>query len=72
MVKKKPPSVALIWMYQGKNAAARRAEVEALDYPNYKVVDNIGDIPASTDLCIFWMDDDKPVTRNFITEMTSR
>jgi hypothetical protein len=70
-MKKKPPEVALIWMYRGKNAATRRAEIEAFDYPNYKVVDNIGDIPVNTDLCIFWMDDDKPVTANFIAEMTS-
>lgn len=70
-MKKNAPAVALIWMYRGKNAANRRAEIEAFDYPNYKVVDNIGDMPANTDLCIFWMDDDKPVTRHFIAQMTA-
>lgn len=69
-MKKKPPSVALIWMYQGKNAAARREEIERFDYPNLTVVGGIQDVPAETDLCVFWMDDDQPVTENFINEMT--
>jgi hypothetical protein len=38
-VKKKSPAVALIWMYRGKNAAARRAEINAFDYPNYRIVE---------------------------------
>ena len=70
-MKKKSPAVALIWMYRGKNAAARRAEIDAFDYPNYRIVESICDVPAKTDLCIFWVDVDKPVTRNFITEMIS-
>ena len=70
-MKKKSPSVALIWMYRGKNAATRRAEIEAFDYPNYGIFESVSDVPANTDLCIFWMDDDKPVSRNFISEMTS-
>ena len=70
-MKKRSPLVALIWMYRGKDAATRRAEVEGFDYPNYKVVECVGDVPVNTDLCIFWIDDDKPVTKNFITEMAS-
>ena len=69
-MKKKSPSVALIWMYQGKNAAGRRAEIERFDYPNFSVVGGIREIPAKTDLCVFWMDDDKPVAKTFIREMT--
>lgn len=67
---KRRPSVALIWMYQGKNAAARREEIGTFDYPNFVIVDTVRDIPAKTDLCVFWMDDEKPVARNFIDEMT--
>src|SRR5581483_10928644 len=68
--KRMPPSVALIWMYQGKNAATRRTELETFDYPNFEIVEKIEDIPPDTDLCVFWMDDDKPVTKTFIKEMT--
>jgi hypothetical protein len=57
-------------MYQGKNAAARRSEIERFDYPNFSVVSSIREIPATTDLCVFWMDDDKPIAGNFIDEMT--
>jgi hypothetical protein len=69
-MKRKPPSVTLIWMYKGKNAAARRAEIQTFDYENLNTVESIQDIPGSTDVCVFWMDDDKPVTKSFITEMT--
>jgi hypothetical protein len=64
------PSVALIWMYQGKNAAARRAEIEKFNYPNVTIVDTIADIPPKADLCVFWVDDEKPVVRDFIDQMT--
>ena len=64
------PSVTLIWMYQGKNAAERREEIKGFDYPNFTVVSGIREIPAQADLCVFWMDDDKPVAQNFIHEMT--
>jgi hypothetical protein len=69
-MKRRLPSVALIWMYQGKNTAARRAEIETFDYPNTTIVSTIADIPANTDLCVFWMDDEKPVARDFIDQMT--
>jgi hypothetical protein len=70
LMKRRLPSVALIWLYQGKNAAARREEIEKFDYPNVSIVKTIADIPADTDLCVFWKDDEKPVARNFIGEMT--
>src|SRR5579871_4909112 len=70
-MKRRSPSVALIWMYQGKNASMRRAEIEAFDYSNFKVVSSLEQVPPDTDLCIFWVDDDKPVTKNFIREMTN-
>src|SRR5581483_4252980 len=70
-MKRRSPSVALIWMYQGKNASMRRAEIEAFDYPNFKVVGSIDQVAPETDLCVFWLDDDKPVTKSFIREMTN-
>lgn len=70
-MKRRSPSVALIWMYQGKNADTRRAEIEAFDYSNFKVVTGMDQVSAETDLCIFWIDDDKPVTKSFIKEMTN-
>ena len=72
-------SVALIWIYQGKDAAARRRQIEAFDYQDFELIEAGKDkpwsqaiqaIPSGTDVCIFWMDDDKPVGRNFLTEMT--
>jgi hypothetical protein len=69
-MKRTVPTVALIWLYRGKNAAARREEIEKFDYPKFSIVTTIADIPANTDLCVFWMDDEKPVARNFIAEMT--
>lgn len=69
-MKKTLPSVTLIWIYHGKNATTRRLEIEAFDYPHLTVVSASADVPADSDLCIFWVDDDKPVTKNFIREMT--
>jgi hypothetical protein len=70
-MKKGSPSVTLIWLYQGKNADARRAEIEDFDYPNFEIVGAVNNIPNHTELCIFWIGDDKPVSRNFIREMTN-
>jgi hypothetical protein len=70
-VKRGSPTVTLVWLYQGKNADARRAEIETFDYPNFDIVTNVKDIPRQAELCIFWMDDDKPVSRSFIREMTN-
>jgi hypothetical protein len=69
-MKKRPPSVALIWIYQGKNPGERRSEIETFEYPDFTVVERLQDVPAHTEICIFWMDDDKPVSRRFISEMT--
>ena len=69
-MKKTWPAVALVWMYQGKDLARRRAEVQSFDYPNFKIVESFAGIPAGTDLCVFWLDDDKPVTKDFIRAMT--
>ena len=39
-------------MYQGKNSASRRAEIESFDYRNYRIVDSIRAVPANTDFQI--------------------
>ena len=76
---RKSPSIALLWMYQGQNASARREQIEGWNYPNCEVVvadpqhgwsRAIESVAPKTDICIFWMDDDKPVGRDFLHEMT--
>ena len=73
------PSVTLIWMYQGKNALARRKQIEQFDYPNFNIVEvgagaawgaALRAIPSETDVCVFWIDDDKPVVKSFLNQMT--
>jgi hypothetical protein len=61
-MKRDSPTVTLVWLYQEKNADARRAEIEGFDYPNFDIVRNVKDIPRQAELCICWMDDDKPVS----------
>ena len=65
-------------MYEGRNREARRRSIEALNYPNLKVIpaegidtiDRLVDcVPSNSDMCIFWADDDKPVNPKFIQEM---
>jgi hypothetical protein len=69
-MKKRLPAVTLIWLYQGKNAIERRLEIEEFDYPDFRIVESVHEVPADTEICIFWRDDDKPVTKYFISEMT--
>ena len=78
-MRKKSPRVALIWMYQGKDASARRDVVEKLAYPAFDIVEvgkdqpwssAIRAVPDKTEVCVFWMDDDKPVGKDFIDQMT--
>ncbi len=69
-MKKRAPAVTLIWLYQGKNAAGRRLEIEEFDYPDLRIVESVQEVPADTEICIFWRDDDKPVTKYFIRDMT--
>ncbi|HYR92438.1 MAG TPA: hypothetical protein VE422_50810 [Terriglobia bacterium] len=76
---RRSPSVALIWMYQGKNASARLAEIKRFDYPEFEVIDagKVGDwsrairaVSARIELCVFWVDDEKPVGKDFLQQMT--
>ena len=66
-------------MYQGKDSPARLEQIAAFDYPNFEVIEvqksgawskAIESIPAHTNVCIFWIDDDKPVGKDFLKQMT--
>jgi hypothetical protein len=66
-------------MYQGKNAPARLAQIKSFDYPEFEVIDAgkngewsraIQAVSARTEVCIFWVDDDKPVGKDFLQQMT--
>lgn len=77
-MKKDLPPLALVWVYQGGDVAARLKTVSAFDYPNFEIVD-VGEgqswlkaldaIPASAEMCVLWLDDGKHVSRNFLREM---
>jgi len=78
-MKRALPSVALIWMYRGKDAAARKGEIEGFDYPDFTVIEvekdrpwsqTVRAIPNETEVCVFWIDDDKPISSVFLKEMT--
>jgi hypothetical protein len=78
-MKRMLPSVALIWMYQGKDVLRRKSEIENFDYPSFELVEvgknrswsgAVRDVSDKADVCIFWVDDDKPISRTFLREMT--
>jgi hypothetical protein len=75
---KKSPAVTLLWMYKGKNAEARREQIRAWNYPDFELVEAdpelgwcraIQDVGGETEVCVFWMDDDKPVGPDFLHQM---
>ena len=77
-MKRRLPSVAVVWMYLGKDALARRHEIEAFDYPDFHISEVGKDrawsravkaVPEDVDVCVFWIDDGKPVGKNFLREM---
>jgi hypothetical protein len=76
---RKSPAVALLWMYAGKDPEARRKQIEEWNYPKLAIVKvdrrtgwnhAVQDVAPQTDICIFWLDDDKPVGRDFLSQMT--
>jgi len=78
-MKKKLPPLALIWLYQGKDVEARRQTIAALDYPEFSIVPvregsgwagAMRNLPARAKVCVFWVDDGKPVGRDFLQKMT--
>jgi len=63
-------------MYQGEDSAARRREIETFDYPDFQVFEVGKDrawsrkaVPEDVDVCVFWIDDGKPVGKSSIAEM---
>ena len=69
-MRKRSPAVALIWIYQGKNASERREQVEKFDYPDFEIVEAGHPVPDRAEVCVFWVDDDKPVAKDFLEQMT--
>jgi hypothetical protein len=75
----KSPLTTLLWMYRGRNAEARREQIRQWNQANLELVEVdpkrgwrsvIQAIPEETEICVFWTDDDKPVGRDFLPEMT--
>jgi hypothetical protein len=78
-MKRQFPSLALVWMYKGADRPRRRQQIEALEYPAFEIIEvlshgNWGDQVRATspgsEVYILWVDDDKPVAKNFLHEMT--
>ena len=66
-------------MYEGNDAPALLEQITSFDYPNFEVVEvrqrgawseAIRSIPAHSDVCVFWVDDDKPIGKDFLKQMT--
>ena len=75
---RKAPAVTLLWMYTGKDAAARRQQIRGWGHANLAVVEAdprvgwcraIQGVTRETDIYIFWMDDDKPIGPDFLHQM---
>ena len=75
---KKSPAVTLLWMYTGKDAERRRQQIWGWHYPDLELVEvnpelgwyrAIQDVTGETEICVFWMDDDKPVGSDFLHQM---
>ena len=74
------PVVALLWMYQKANASERLAHIRSFDYPEFAVIEvgekglwssAIQSISPEAEVCVFWVDDDKPVGKDFLQQMTT-
>src|ERR1043165_9695370 len=72
------PKLALVWMYQGRNPERRRKAIAALHYPQIEVIKPesshslarlAGLMSPDSEVCLFWADDDKPVSPTFLLQM---
>jgi hypothetical protein len=72
------PPMALIWLYHGKNAQTRYERIAGLHYPGLHVIEvreGFGwaraarAIPKEAEICVFWIDDGKPVGEDFLEKM---
>lgn len=77
-VKTRLPKLILIWSYDGEAPEARRAIIDALDYPDFEVIFTAGarslsdlaaSFPADSEVCVFWQDDGKAICPNFLRDM---
>jgi hypothetical protein len=77
-VKVQLPNLTLVWMYQGQDLESRRQTIETLDYPGVDVVtperthslEHLTDLMSpDSEVCVFWADDDKPVSPDFLRRM---
>ena len=68
-------------MYEGNDAPARLEQITSFDYPNFEVVEvrqrgawseAIRSIPAHSDVCVFWVDDDKPIGKAYPDFLTAQ
>src|SRR5438094_2227172 len=73
------PRVTLLWMYRGNNAEARREQIGQWNDPHFELIEvdaKVGwgralqSVPAETDICVLWSDDDKPISPDFLRQMT--
>ena len=72
------PRVSIIWAYEGQNKEARLQAIAALEYPGFEIIeaerikaatDLISAITTTSEVCVFWADDDKPVASDFLHKM---
>jgi len=65
-------------MYEGRDPKSRREVIAALDYPHVDVIkperthslDHLtGLVSPDSEVCVFWADDDKPVSPDFLQQM---
>ena len=68
-MKRKPLFVSVIWMYEGKDRTERLRMIEGLDYPAFEIVESFAARSPKADICLFWADDGKPVSSDFIRRM---
>ena len=57
-------------MYRGKDAPARRQQIEQMDYPSFEIVEAGQTVPEEAEVCVVWVDDDKPIAKDFLDQMT--
>ncbi len=74
----KRPPIAILWLYQGRDRETRLAQIEQWDYPEFELLDvgakgqwsrAIKAVSKHVEVCIFWIDDGKPIGRDFLEEM---
>src|SRR5437867_3171950 len=73
------PRVTLLWMYRGNNAETRREQIGQWNDPPFELIEvdpklgwsrALQSVSTETDICVLWSDDDKPIGRDFLRQMT--